>query len=783
MAIDKRATRLGVLALVGTLLFSLIGARLWFLQTVEQESLQQQVDTTKLRTVPLLPERGRIFDADGRIMADNQRVLTVAVDWSVIRRDSDRAEIFRRLSGWINIPIEDMEARFQSQVYSPFLPMPVAEDIDERTATAIQERVEDLPGVSIIEDSRRVYPYAPLASHVVGYMGRITEESKDRYLNAGYYLNERVGQFGIESSMEETLHGTTGYVTYEVDNASRIVREVTARPADQRQRHPVDHRPRPAAVRRTGARDPTDARVGRPPPTTRTIPRRTTRAGPVPGVSPRTCRSRRPPALWSSQNYETGHIIALASYPTFDNRWFETDLGDGKFEQVFPTVIDPVTGKVDPDTSTLTNRAIQGRYNLGSTFKPFTAYAALSTGLLGVNDYYEDLGRYTMESVAEDKCNTGLVRCVYKNATCAGTQRPCVYGNVDVETALAVSSDSFFYRIGEKLMLPPFDPSEPVLQNQVKLFGFGSDTGIDLPFAFDGTVPDAELKKEYADLGVITEDEGQGYFTGDNVQLAIGQGLLSASPLQLAIGYSALANYGFVMKPEILMAIYQPGVPDSRTPGVADLSQARLAEEPNVDGEVVRQIPMPPEIRDEINNGLRRVITGPGTTSDSYHHTTGENLFYYYPDSAIPIAGKTGTAQGAGNYPWNDSSAFAGLQRRPDQALHRHGVPREGRIRLRGGRTGREVHVPADVRPRSHRPRRAVGPARHVVEPGGPAATARRHAIVSTADSPTSARPSSGPWPPRSCPANPTLGSGTSAPALATRAATSTGSCCRPSSR
>ena len=147
------------------------------------------------------------------------------------------------------------------------------------------------------------------------------------------------------------------------------------------------------------------------------------------------------------QNYQNGHIIALASYPTFDNRWFESDLGDGKFEKVFPTVVDPVTGKVDPDTSTLTNRAIQGRYNLGSTFKPFTAYAALNTGLIGVNDYYQDTGRYTMESVAEDKCNSGLVRCVYKNATCESTQRPCVYGNVDVETALAVSSDSFFYRL------------------------------------------------------------------------------------------------------------------------------------------------------------------------------------------------------------------------------------------------------------------------------------------------------------------------------------------------
>ncbi|MGB7878770.1 MAG: hypothetical protein WBL31_08410, partial [Ilumatobacteraceae bacterium] len=226
MAADKRAARLGVLALVALLLFGLVGARLWFLQTVEQEALQAEVDTTKLRTVPLLPERGRIFDADGRILADNDRVLTVAVDWELIRRSDDRAEIFRRLSGWVNVPIEEMEARYDSGVYSPFLPMPVAEDIDERTAIALEERIEDLPGVTILEQSRRVYPYAPLASHVVGYMGRITAETKDFYQEQGYFLNERVGQFGIELSMEEDLHGIWGSVTYEVDNASRIVREV-----------------------------------------------------------------------------------------------------------------------------------------------------------------------------------------------------------------------------------------------------------------------------------------------------------------------------------------------------------------------------------------------------------------------------------------------------------------------------------------------------------------------------------------------------------------------------
>ena len=106
------------------------------------------------------------------------------------------------------------------------------------------------------------------------------------------------------------------------------------------------------------------------------------------------------------QNWETGQIIALASYPTFDNRWFESDLSGGKFEEIFDATdiealeyddegeVIPESVKTDPDRSTLVNRAIQGRYNLGSTFKPFTAYAALSTDLLSTSDRYQDSGTY-----------------------------------------------------------------------------------------------------------------------------------------------------------------------------------------------------------------------------------------------------------------------------------------------------------------------------------------------------------------------------------------------------
>ena len=662
MALDKRATRLGVLALVGTMLFGLVGARLWFLQTVEQAVLQEEVEQTKRRTVPLLPERGRIFDAEGRILADNERVLTVAVDWDVIRRDSDRAEIFRRLSGWIDVPIEDMEARFDSQVYSPFLPMPVVEDIDEPTAAAILERVEDLPGVQILEESRRVYPFAPLASHVVGYMGRITAETKDAYLEQGYQLNERVGKFGIELSMQEELHGSAGYVTYEVNKSSQIVREVELVPAvngqDVQLTIDLDQQQfaEQALETQLKLRRFQYAKNGLDPETNFKTRFFTDFPEQVP--------FKAPAGAVVVQNHENGHIVALASYPTFDNRWFESDLGDGRFEELFPST-NPDGTPIDPDESILVNRAIQGRYNLGSTFKPFTAYAALNTGLLSTSDYYVDRGTYRMDSIDANRCNSGLVRCVFKNATCSGTGRPCVYGAVDVETALAVSSDAFFYRIGEQIMVE--NDFEPILQEQVRLFGFGADTGIDLPFEFDGTVPDKELKARYAELGVISEDEGSGYFTGDNVQLSIGQGLLSASPIQLANGYATIANGGFVLRPEIVKAIYEPGVPDAAEAGYADLSQARFAEEPNTRGDLVRQVPLSEEIGGEITRGLRRVITGPGTVSDYYHSTTGEKLFYNYPSSAIPVAGKTGTAQGAGNYPWNDSSAFAAYSIDPER--------------------------------------------------------------------------------------------------------------------
>lgn len=654
MAVDRRAARLGVLALVGVMLFSVLGVRLWFLQTVKADELQESVTFAKTRTVRLAPERGRIFDVDGRIVADNERILTVAVDWQVLRNKTEREEIFHRLSGWVQVPVHEMEDRFDSDIYSPFLPMPIKEDIDEPTAIAILERIEDFPGVEILTQWRRVYPYAPHAAHVVGYMGAITKEQKDTYLDLGYLLNERVGQFGAEQSLEDVLHGTWGYKTVEVDAANRPIRVVEEvdpingfdvqltidldlqQYAEQAIETTLEARrnqyaDNPVITKPNGQEARMDENQGQ------FVP------------------YKAPAASSVVMNYETGAVLAMASYPTFDNRWFEAGLSSEKFQQIFPSV-DENGDPIDPDQSILVNRAVQGRYNLGSTFKAFTAFAALNTGLLSPQSYYTDAGTYELESVEPDLCNAGLVKCLYKNATC-GNGRPCVYGSVNVEDALAVSSDAFFYRVGETIMVR--NDFGPVLQEQVELFQFGADTGIELPYEFDGTVPDKDLKREYAERNIISEDEGLNYYVGDNVQLAIGQGLLSATPLQLANGYAAIANHGTVLQPTIVKAIWDPGVPDGET-GYADFSLGTVFEDRS-EPTVHRQIPMPDEVRNPIVNGLRRVIYGQGVTSDFYHKTTGEYLFDDYPDDAIPLAGKTGTAQGANNYPWNDSSVFTGF--------------------------------------------------------------------------------------------------------------------------
>jgi penicillin-binding protein 2 len=346
----------------------------------------------------------------------------------------------------------------------------------------------------------------------------------------------------------------------------------------------------------------------------------------------------------------------MASYPTFDNRWMEAGISGTKYKQLFPSTKADGT-PIDPDQSILVNRAVQGNYNLGSTIKPFVAWSAMHAGLITANSEYLDEGTYTLSKIPPEDCqnNGGLYKCVFKNATC-GDGRPCQYGPVNVESALAVSSDSFFYRLGELFFYASEDlaKGEPnLLKVNLQRFGFGSKTGVQLPYEWAGRIPDDATKKALVDRGVLAPGEVPRLLVGDEVQVAIGQGLMAATPLQIAVAYSTLATGGFRQQATVVKAIYAPLTPDL-SPGVADLEEGKIVK--SYDQPVILDQLEDNGSLDPINRGLHRVIRGPGTTYKNYDHApTGFSLFR---DADVDVAGKTGTAQGAANLPWNDSSAF-----------------------------------------------------------------------------------------------------------------------------
>ena len=640
MATDAQQSRWVWIGRFAIVLFVILLARIWFLQAVTKEETDQVIRAVQSRVVKLLPERGRIVDVNGRVVADNKRVLIATIDRRVIDDPQDRLEMFNRLSGPLNTPIERLYSRADDKRYNELTELPLAFDISEEQAAFIMERIEDYPGVVIKEEWRRIYPYGAVGSHVIGFLGAIQKESVAYYKSLGYDPNERVGLYGVELTYEVELRGIPGFVRYEVDAVGRIksVLERVEPQAGNDIQLTIDFRMQQFAeqalesqllVRQRNEAPKVMLPEGIPDPQHAEINYYKAPAGSV-----------------VVMNHNSGEVVAMASYPRFDARWFTANIDGNKFAQVFPQTD-------DPDQSILVNRAVSGRYNLGSSFKPFVAYAALNSGQLpgGAEYAFDDRGTYKLESIPKERCDLG-VKCVFRNAICRATGAPCRYGEVDVEEALAVSSDTFFYKIGEQILTER--GYQPVLETEVRRFGFGSPTNVDLPFEFAGTIPNAAYKKYLASIGAIAPDAGRAYYVGDNVLFSIGQGLLSATPMQMVNAYGAIANGGTIREPRVVRAVLSPGT-RNKASGLADLANASVVR--RVSQETGKtSVPMRDDVREPLVRGLRRVVTGPGVDFDYYHKTTGENLFRNY--TGMPIAGKTGTAQGFKNLPWNDSSAF-----------------------------------------------------------------------------------------------------------------------------
>jgi len=614
--------RLGVMAVVVVSLFAVLFGRLWYLQVMASPQYARKAEQNIVRWVQLTAPRGRILDRNGVELAGNTPVTVVTIDRDKIKKQSVREDLFRRLAkplGPLDTTVDALKKRYTDPQYQQLADLPLAEGVDEQLATFLMERRDDYPGIDVATVARRTYPYGPLAAHVLGYVGRISDDRASELDKADppYQPSDIVGVNGIEKIYETQLRGIPGLVRVEV-NARGVV------------------------ISRTVVRDPVpgndvvltiDAKVQNLAEQLlySSLQKRRALAPAPPKVADPTYNPNEhfeaPGGSAIITDSQTGDVLAMASYPTFDPREMSAGISTARSQQLFQ------------DKSLhapLLNRATQGEYAPGSTFKLVTATSVLSFGI-STGGVLPDTGTFTIPG----KCDVARDgKCAWSNAG----KTP--HGLINLTHALTVSSDVYFYQLGYFLQQNYVGkPEQQAIQREADYFGFGKPTAVQLPFENSGYVPSLEHNRQrYLDNPKLYSKASAVYSNGANINLAVGQGDMLATPLQLVNAYATFANGGKVMAPNVVDRIMGPkGTPDA-TKLVLDIQPRE-----------VEKLSLPAQVRDPILTGLRGVV-------DPNADGTAKDVFVGFPLNQFPIAGKTGTAQTAGGKSVDDTSLFVGFQ-------------------------------------------------------------------------------------------------------------------------
>lgn len=603
--------RMSVLAAVAFALFMALFARVWFLQIMSEQEFVALADGNTERSVVELAPRGRILDAQGRILVNNRPSIVITIDKEIIAANNVSGEelddLFFQLADEISATgkltkVAEIEAAYDSDRFGPFAEVPVVRDVSEGLQTYLAERSHEFPGVNSQVVLVRSYPYGELAAHMLGYVGALNEAEFAAKTEKGhpkqYQPNDEIGKSGVELFYEDQLRGTPGFREIEVDRFSNVVAVLTKTDpiagSDVRLTIDIDvqalaeeeladglSRARAQEVILFNDQEPPEYHAP---------------AGAVVILDP-----------------SNGDVVAMASYPTYDPGLFVNGIAVEDFEAL---------NDAENDLPLL-NRAIQGEYAPGSTFKPFTTYAALDTGLIGsrgvldVNSIYQDEGIYWIPN-----CSTS--DCRFTNA------RSEALHEVDLRLALTLSSDTYYYNLAANFDRLAFDTDS--VQQAAKLFGFGSPTGITLPSETSGLMPTpASVAAAYEATPELFIGGSEGrWTTGMTLNTSIGQGDVLASPLQVANAYAVVANGGTLYAPNLGAAVVDPITGEVET---------------EFGPRVVRELYWPRLISDPIGDGLAGVTTyGP---DDLDRKGTALTAFAQFPHDEWRIAGKTGTSEKA----------------------------------------------------------------------------------------------------------------------------------------
>lgn len=557
--LQRRTRRMGLVLL---LVLLLLAGRMWQLQIVHGEHYAALADGNRMRRLSIPAPRGVIRDREGRVLADNRLAFTVSIVPGGLV--DNREAVVERLSRILGRSPAEIEAALQAdQRAYPYEPLRVARDVPPEVAVAVEEQRMDLPGVMVEQEPIRRYPAGSTASHVLGYLQLASPEDLAAY--QGYRPSDLVGRIGIERAYEEHLRGERGFQQVEVNALSRPIRVLGSVP-------PVPGNDLVLTVDAELQRAATEAVAEQ----LERLKREPGRLGPPGG------------GAVVVLDVKTGAVLALVSYPEYDPNMFLTGDRGAYFAQL----------ERDP-LSPLFNRAIQGVYAPGSSFKPVTLLAALERRVTTPDEVY----------VA-----TGVVDVggrLFRDWTVTRGLPPA--GPVDAVTAMERSVNDYFYVMGSRAGIQ-------AIAATARALGLGRSTGLDIrPQDAAGLVPDPAWKRAA---------HGELWYPGDTANVSIGQGFLQVTPLQLAVMYAGLANRGAVYEPYLVQAIISPS------------GEEIYRREPRL----LSYLEASPASWNTVHRSLLAVTSG--------ERGTARSAFERFP---IPVAGKTGSAQVA---PSRDTHAW-----------------------------------------------------------------------------------------------------------------------------
>ena len=465
------------------LIFAVLLIRFWHLQVGQHARFLEMAENNHQRRIALRAPRGVVFDRDAEVLVENRYSLNISLVREQVE-DLDRSvDLLAEVTGIDNAAVRGVVERHRRDpVYRPIV---IIQDASLAQVAAVTARKLELPGVVVEQIPARYYPTATLAAHSFGYVGEITDAQLATPTGVGLASGDIVGQSGIEQAYNDRLMGTDGSRHVVVNSVGREIETLgEIAPAEgQALQLTIDYDVQKAAE---------DAF-----------------------------------RLWGFEGAavvldpQTGEVLSLVSLPAYDPNAFATGIDGASWAALNTDGLKP-----------LQNRAIQGRYPPGSTFKIAMAVAALEEGVATPDFTVICRGR----------------------ASFYGSSRKCwkSHGTVKMDQAIEQSCNTYFYTLGEKLDVDQIHKWSTAL-------GLGEMSGIDLPHEVQGLIPSRAWKRER---------HAEPWYPGETISVAIGQGQVSVTPISLAVMMATTANGGRRVVPRLLKAFddgtgWRPAAPHS----------------------------------------------------------------------------------------------------------------------------------------------------------------------------------------------------------------------------